>query len=145
MEQRDLLKDQLEQMLRALSRILSQLLNTANGSSAAQAMEAVTNQLQSELDIDVEALLQLSAAQLKHYLTERNFSEQQLETLSAILREMGHHVQKSDPQKASLFLAKAIDLLDIADQTSNAVSLVRISTKSQLQAELATFVDQKQL
>ncbi len=91
-------------------------------------MEVSNQHLQNELDIDIKKLISLDKCDLVEYLNTHNLSESHLEILSEYLAEIGKiQVSKSDSE---LYLTKAIELLDIADETSKTLCFVRMNKKS---------------
>ncbi len=130
MEQRDLLKDQIEQLGRALGKILSDFLGFKSKGNVEQGLEISNERLQSELDIDIEKLISLDESDLIEYIFTRDLTETHLEILSEYLFEIGKtQASKSDFE---LYLMKAIKLLDIADKTSRTLSFERINKKSKI-------------
>lgn len=74
MEQRDLIKDQLEIFGKALSKVLGNFLSLKNAPNSDLAFEQTNQQLKTELDIDVDLILEISPQQLTSYLLEKNTS-----------------------------------------------------------------------
>jgi hypothetical protein len=139
-EQRDLLKDQIEQLGKILAKILSDFLGLKSRGKVSQGIEISNHRLQSELDIDIEKLTTVSQETLKDYLEHQKLTAEHIEVLSDYLKELGIAAIKTDPEKAKLYLEQAISLLDAADKISNMMSFDRIDKKkaiaSMLQEEL---------
>ncbi len=106
MEQRDLLKDQIERLGKVLAKILSDFLGFKSSGNATQGIEISNESLQSELDIDTEKIMAINKTELEVY--------------------QGQKIDKSDAQ---LRLQKAIVLLNIADEISKTMSFDRINKK----------------
>nr|WP_321411263.1 hypothetical protein [uncultured Allomuricauda sp.] len=131
MEQRDLLKDQIEQLGRVLSQILSNFLGLKSKGNVTQGVEISNERFQSELDIDIEKLLKLENVDLKEYLNTRKLTETHLEILSEYLAEVGQTetiIAEQEP-----YLIKAIELLDIADEISKTMSFERMNKKRKIE------------
>lgn len=131
MEQRDILKDQIEQLGRVLGQILSDFLKIKSKGDVEQGMEISNQRLQSELDIDIEKLISLSNDGLKEYLNTRKLNESHLEILSEYLIE--HGKAKTSKIEQELYFTKAIKLLDIADEVSKTVSFERMNKKDEIE------------
>lgn len=132
MEQRDLLKDQIEQLGKVLGRILSDFLGLKSAGKADLGIEITNQRLQSELDIDIEKLTALSKSALKEYLANHKLTAEHLEILADYLKEIGIEKLKENPLTARVWLEKAIELIDIADELSETKSYDRINKKNEL-------------
>lgn len=132
MEQRDLIKDQIEQLGKVLAKILSDFLGLKSSSNVAQGIEISNERLQSELDIDIEKLITLNKTELVEYLKNRRLTAGHLETLSEYLKEVGIAKTEINKSEARLCLEKAIEFLDIADEISKTTSFDRINKKSKI-------------
>ena len=136
MEQRDLLKEQIEQVGRVLGKILADFLGLKTQGNSAQAISFSKQQLNSELDIDLEKILNLSGKALATYLKDRLYSEENIELLADYLHEIGRN-DREQGINSSIYLRKAIDLLEIADELSNTISFDRHTKKQQIQSLLS--------
>ncbi|WP_435263802.1 hypothetical protein [Tenacibaculum sp. nBUS_03] len=132
MEQRDLLKDQIEQLGKVLAKILSDFLGFKSSGNITQGIEISNESLQSELDIDIEKIMTLNKTELDEYIRNRQLTEIHLELLSEYLKEVGLAKSKIDNSDAHLCLQKAIELLDVADEISKTMSFDRINKKSEI-------------
>jgi hypothetical protein len=132
MEQRDLLKDQIEQLGKVLARIMSDFLRLKSSGNATQAIQAANEKLQNLLDINTESLLSLPSEALKEYLNRRKLSVSHIETLAEYLMTIGIEKKKTDKPSGEAYLNKAIVLLNVADEVSNMLSLERINQKEKI-------------
>ncbi len=82
MEQRDLLKDQIEQLRKVLAKVLSDFAGLKSKGNVALGIEVSNECLQSEIDIDIEKLINLTKQELKEYLKARKLTAEHLEILS---------------------------------------------------------------
>lgn len=134
MEQRDLLKDQIEQLGKVLANILSDLLGLKSKGQTSQGIEATNQRLQGELDIDIEKITTLTKKELKDYLKNRHLRAEHLEILSECLKEIGKGKIEENKKDAKMKLEKAIELLDIADEISKTMSFDRINKKKEIES-----------
>lgn len=134
MQRRDLLKDQIEQLGRVLSKILSDFIGAKSKGNVAQGIEISNERLQSELDINIKKLISLNNIDLKTYLNTRKLTEPHLEILSKYLVENGK--TKTDKDEMELYLKKAIILLNIADEISKTMSFERTQLKNEITSML---------
>ena len=132
MEQRDLLKDQIEKLGKVLANILSGLLGLKSKGQTSQGIEITNQRLQSELDIEIEKITTLSKKELKDYLKNRHLKAEHLEILSECLKEIGKGEIEKNKQATEVKLEKAIELLDIADEISKTMSFDRINKKNDI-------------
>lgn len=135
MEQRDLIKDQIEQLGKVLSRILSEFLGLKSKGQVTQGIINCNQSLQSELDLDVAEIGNLTKGELKIYLKHRKLTSEHLEVLSEYFKEIGKAGKKANHPQAQLWLIKAIELLEIADEFSRTLSLDRLNKKTEIEKE----------
>lgn len=133
MEQRDLLKDQIEQLGKVLARIMASFLGFKAEGHINEGIETANKQLISELDIDIEKMLSLDKEILKVYLKERKLVAAHLEILAEYLIETGEYNIKKDKHKAKINLTKALEFLEISDEFSKTMSFVRVSSKKKIE------------
>lgn len=136
MEQRDLLKAQIEQLGKVLAKILSDFLGLKSKGQFSQGIEITNKRLQNELDIDIEKIGALSKDKLKDYLKQQKLTTVHIEFLSEYLKEIGIGEIKTDKNKARMSLEQAIHLLDAADEISKTMSFDRINKKKEIEKVL---------
>ncbi|MEO6904385.1 MAG: hypothetical protein ABI315_14695 [Bacteroidia bacterium] len=132
MEQRDLIKDQIEQLGKVLGKILSDFLKLKSKGQVSPGMEIANQRLLSEVDINIEKVMTLSKKELEDYLKSRKLTADHLEILSAYLKEIGKEEIEINKTDSKLKLEKAIELLDIADNISKTISFDRINKKKEI-------------
>lgn len=133
MEQRDYLKDQIEQMGKVLAELMGKFMGFKSKGQTSQGIEYVQTELKSQLDIDLDDLLALEKNELKEYLLTKHFSAEHIEQLSDILRNTGEIKLSDNKDEARDKLEKALQILEIADEISNAASFSRISQKTEIE------------
>ena len=136
MEQRDLLKDQIEQLGKILANILSNLLGLKSEGQAFQGIEITNQRLQGELDIEIEKITTLTKKELKDYFINRLLNAEFLEILSECIKEIGKVEIEKNIKDAKMKLEKSIELLDIADEISKTMSFERINKKKEIETVL---------
>ncbi len=136
MEQRDFLKDQIEQVGKILAEILSGFLGMKSKGLVSEGIEITDQRLQSELNIEIEKLISLSKKELQDYLINRQLTAGQLEILSECLKETGQVEIERNRKEAKMKMEKAIELLDIADEISSTMSFDRINKKNEIKKGL---------
>ena len=80
--------------------------------------------LRNEFDFDLPLFLSFSNDEMKKYLSNFKFNEQHLEKLADLLAEMN---------TSKIYLKRAIELLDWADELSNSFSFERNGKKIKIQ------------
>ncbi|MAX78546.1 MAG: hypothetical protein CL843_00020 [Crocinitomicaceae bacterium] len=136
MEQRDRLKDEIEQLGKVLAKILSDFLHLKSTGQISQSIKISNQQLESELDIDIHQLLALPHKELTTYLQDRQLTTDHIETLAEYLKELGKSEMDTHKENATLKLKKAMELLDIADEISKTISFDRMHKKNTIAALL---------
>ncbi len=125
MEQRDLIKDQLELVGKALSKIIADFLKLKSSGNTPLAIEQTNTQLKSELDLDINLMLGFSQQQLANYLIEKKIPPPHLEILIEYFVEMGEYTIKQNTAKGQSILAKALELYKVLDLNTNTYSFKR--------------------
>lgn len=106
MEQRDLIKDQIEQFCQVLGNILAKLLTLQSASGSTLQIKMFHQQLKAELDIDVNELLSFDKSQMETYLSEKKLSAQQIDLLSKYVEATGFMLSNENPSAAGQYLRK---------------------------------------
>ncbi|MCB0637843.1 MAG: hypothetical protein KDC54_14545 [Lewinella sp.] len=130
MEQRDLLKDQIEQMGKVLRKILAGFLGLKSEGRTSEGIEVTNQRLQNELDLDIEKMATRTPEELRADVVKRQLTAGHLEDISAYLVELGMEVLKADQEKAKVWFGKAIELLDISDEITQTMSFDRFSRRN---------------
>lgn len=86
MEQRDFLQKQIDQLGRALGKVMADLLKLESKGDLSQGTEVADQKLKEELDLDIEAIVNLPDEEFLSALQQRkNISNEALEKLAGIL------------------------------------------------------------
>ena len=132
MEKRDYLKDQIEELGKVIARIVSDFLGLKSSGQTARGIE-ITNQLfQTEFDMDIKLLSTLSKSELSNYLKTRKLTAEHLEILSGYFKEIGVEAIGENETKAKIWLATAVEILDVADEVSETMSFDRVNKKKEI-------------
>lgn len=137
MEQRDYLKDQIDQLGRVLGEIVANFLKLKTNGNPMEGLEQSNEDLKEQLDIDIPYLLDADETDVKTSLTAKKMTDNQIETLSDYFKEAGESLLDEDQQRAHEYLQKSKALLDFADELSGAISFQRISKKNSIEQLLA--------
>lgn len=124
MEKRDLIQAEIEKLGFFLQRLLANFLNGNSAENSIEASDLITNEFKNELDFDLPLFLSLSNDEMKKYLSNFKFNEQNLEKLADLLAEMN---------LSKAYLVRSIELLDLVDELSNSFSFERNSKKIKIQ------------
>ena len=124
MEKRDLIQAEIEKLGFFLQRLLANFLNGNSAGNSIEASDLVSNEFKNELDFDLPLFLSLSNDEMKKYLSNFKFNEQNLEKLADLLAEMN---------SSKAYLIRSFELLDLADELSNSFSFERNNKKIKIQ------------
>jgi hypothetical protein len=124
MEKRDLIQAEIEKLGFFLQRLLANFLNGNSAENSIEASDLITNEFKNELDFDLPLFLSLSNDEMKKYLSNFKFNEQNLEKLADLLAEMN---------LSKAYLVRSFELLDLVDELSNSFSFERNSKKIKIQ------------
>ncbi len=125
MEKRDLVKDELERIGKAISQLLANFLALKANGNIALAIENTNKQFKEELDIDFNIMLDFSQQELEHYLNEKKLSPPQLETIIEYYIEIGNHSLELDRKKGESILIKVLEMYKVLDTNSTTYSFQR--------------------
>lgn len=136
MERRDLIKDQIEQLGRVLSKILSSVLGTKSKVQVLQEMENTNQSLQKELDLDISFILRTSKNDLQVYFAEKNYTNELLEMLARYFFVIGEGKIDLNKSEAKVWLLKAKELLslDVMEENTFTFSTTAIQNNSIIEA-----------
>lgn len=130
MQQRDLIKEQIEQAGRVLGKILSGLAGWQTTASVQQTMNIVQRQFRSELDFDLEAWLQSEDDDQTDRLARLPLPESALDELASFLYEIGQQFSMSgDPAAAQTHFRGARAVLDRVDAVSETLTFERMDLR----------------
>ena len=124
MEKRDLIQAEIEKLGFFLQRLLANFLNGKSAGNSIEASDLVSNEFKNELDFDLPLFLSLSNDEMKKYLSNFKFNEQNLEKLADLLAKMN---------SSKAYLIRSFELLDLADELSNSFSFERNNKKIKIQ------------
>ncbi|MCG8576837.1 MAG: hypothetical protein MI810_18295 [Flavobacteriales bacterium] len=134
MEQRDLIKDQIEQLGKVLAKMLSDFLGLKSEGKLSEGIESTNYRLQTELDIDIHQLLNFTKEELKNFFANRQHTPEHLETLSDYLKEAGiAELELNEGGKSKMYFQKAIELLEIANENSQTMSFERMTKQAEIE------------
>ncbi len=135
MEQRDLLKQQIEQLGRALAKVLADFIGLKTAGKVSQGIAISNRQLKEKTNVDFLHLLTLSKKEMKAYLEGRKLAAEHLEILAQYAKEIG----LTQTHNAKNTFKKALMLMELADEDSNAFSFDRDSQKKEIKSLLLNF------
>lgn len=124
MEKRDLIQAEIEKLGYFLQRLLANFLNGNSTENSIEAADLVTNEFKNELDFDLPHFVSLSNIEMKKYLSNFKFNEQNLEKLADLIAQMN---------TSKTYITKAIEVLNWADEISNTYSFERNNKKIKFQ------------
>lgn len=131
MQQRDIIKDEIEQVGKVLGKIIADFFNLKSEGDISVARSTTQEALKNSLDIDVVHLMELDTMGLESYFLARNISEDHVELLAQYFQELGG--AETEPLEANRYLEKAIAFLDTADALSHTKSFTRMMRKDELE------------
>jgi hypothetical protein len=137
MERRDLIKDQIEQVGRALGVILARFLGTRAAGNVTEGIEIANESLQSQLDLDVNLIATLDTPELQDYLAKRKLRSEHLDTLADYYTAWADAILTDNPDKAYTLYRTVLRLYEIIDAWSTTHSLARFDQENRIRALLS--------
>lgn len=134
---RDLLQAQIEQMGQAIGKMISKFLGLKNDGKIEDAMSLTQSTMQEELGLDFEKLWKADQEDFFLFFKDKPYSSESLELLSTYFYEVGLYKKTTNPADAQVILQKAIELLSLADQAENSLSMERMNKKQNIEKLLS--------
>lgn len=133
MQQRDLLKDQIEQLGRVLGKAIAIITGSAAGANPVEILNIANDQLREELGFEIEDLLPLEDEALTDYLTDKGFDPEKLELLADYFYAAGRILATTEETTAHVYLQKALQLLVIVEETTGTFSFERMEKAREIE------------
>lgn len=138
MQQRDIIKDEIEQLGRVLGKIIAHFLHLKAQGNIAIAIQATNAQLQSELDIDIEEIIAFTPEELERYADTKRLTDKHLDELAKYLYELGEIEKEKNPMNASKYFEAAKRLIITAGKISKTFTFERAELKQKIEDKLAS-------
>ena len=132
MVQRDYLEVQIEQLGRALGRIVAEFPGTRARGSVSEAIEVTNESLKAQLDLDVDCLVGQNTSNLANYLAQRNLSGERLAPLAEYLVALAEHKMATHRSQALAVYRSVLQLYEIMDTTTDLRSLERFAQEEKI-------------
>ena len=123
MIQRDLIQQQIEQLGRALGKIVTAFLGLKSQGKVAEGFQIANQQFKSELDIDIDKLLGFDKAALADFFAEQPMTSGHLEQIAEYVLELGEH--QSDTAAKTNAFGCAYNLVELANAKSDTFDMNR--------------------
>ncbi len=136
MQQRDLIKDQIDQLGKVFGKGIARILGLDNNEEVFKVLEEVEKELSTELNIDLKKWLNLDQETYEQALKDRlNNQEEPLELLGNLLFEMGKSCGREGMLKKQ-YLEKALWTYNYLHQQSSTFSMGRLTIINAIQKEI---------
>ena len=136
MQQRDLLKDEIERLGGAIGKAIARLLNTTSGNQPGADWEQVVNdELWEALGLPLETLLTAEREELLQLMVEQKMTPVHIEQLADFLQEAAGREDR--PEQQILLLERALLLYDLAAAESGDYSFSRVEKEQKVQQQLS--------
>lgn len=132
MERRDYLMAQIEEMGKALAKLVAGFLGWKRNGDPARGLEITNEQFKAEVDLDIDFIFAADKPELEKYFSEKRLVDSHVELLSDYFKEVAGGLAETDQPEAKKWYQKALVLLEIADEVSNTASFTRIAKKEEL-------------
>lgn len=126
MQQRDLIKDQIEQLGKVLSAILSEFLGLKSQGRIEEGIEMSNQNFVEKLDLDIDKLLTLSLEESSVYLSELRLTAEHIEVVTNYLIHVAEHKLQTDKSEARKVLQKILQMFEITDEISKTIPFDRM-------------------
>ncbi len=139
MTQRDIIKDQIEQLGRVLGKITAELLDLDTRGDLNDGIEMATQQLQNEADIDLNKLVSMSSTELKSFFEEKNFESVTMDRLADMLVHLGKRCVQLHPELSSgveKYFKTALVIYNLADEHSGTFCFAKAEKLKKLQSRI---------
>ena len=136
MEQRNFLKAQMDQVGRALARIITEFFGLVPDDELEPAIAKTNESLMRELNLDLDQLIRLNPSERKEYLAERSLAPEHLTPLTNYMITLGEYYRPVDPPRANQLFQCVLQLYEWTDESTNLYSLERFSQEEKIKQYL---------
>ena len=123
MIQRDIIQQQIEQLGRALGKIITAFLGLKSQGKVAEGFQIANQQFNSELDIDIDKLLGFDKTALADYFSEKPITSDHLVQIADYVTVLGEH--QSDTAAKTNAFGCAYNLVELANAKSDTFDMNR--------------------
>ena len=134
MIQRDIIQQQIEQLGRALGKIITGFLGLKTAGNVMEGFRVANQQFKKALDIDIDQLLEMDKALLTDYLKDKHFTSTHLEEIAGYVEVLGDH-QSDNAAKTNAF-GTALNLMELANEQSEVFDMNRQFKLHQLEKKI---------
>ena len=136
MEHRDLIKDQIEQMGKAIANVLSNYFGLKNQGRVSEGIEVSNEALKTKLDIDVDMILSLTGQNLIDYLSLKKLTSDHTEKLADYFIEVGMYLKDLEKGSAVRIFQRALELISIVNMNTTTYSIERKNKEKEVREQL---------
>ncbi len=136
MERRDVFKDEIERLGRALGKIISEFFNQKNSGKVDFGIAITNQQLKTQLDIDISKLMLLDTDELAPFLTEKKLTPEHIESLVDYIIEVADHASHQNADQAIRLYERALGMYAIATRLSKIYPFDRINKEHHVKGKL---------
>ena len=135
MIRRDYLQRQIDQLGKAMGKLLSDMMNLKEQGKTSLAIETVSQTLHTAVDYDLEALLEIPEENfLDKMRNDKKMKRYHIDTLADILYESAAAYEDLDfPEKAEALFRRAKILFEYLNETDTTYSFVRYTKVEKIQ------------
>jgi len=138
MVQRDIIKDQLEQLGRVLAKVMGKFFGFKDAGNVQEGIKVSKEELIAELDFDVEAVVELGDEELREYLMAKLYSAKNIELFGDYFFEIAQSELERNPGRALKFFEKSLDFYQISGRCTDVYSMERATKVTRINTMLAT-------
>lgn len=131
MQKRDVLLYEIEQIGRLISRLLDGF--RADNSFEIKNIEETNNKFKAEINLDIEHLVSQNKKETETYFETTIFTSEHLDYIANYLTEASEAFLE---EKGQIYLAKALDIIEIVNETSQSISFGRMALESKIKSRL---------
>ncbi len=136
MERRDLLKDQIEQLGRALGNIIANFFQLKAKGKTSQGIEIANEQFKTQLDLDIDFILMAELKELQEYFKQRKVAAENIEEIVNYIVAIAESKMKNEPDHACAIFERALALYALATRISKIYPFARIEKEQHIHDQL---------
>jgi len=133
MERRDYLLLQIEQMSKAIVKILAYFFGLPLNDKTEDTIVQTNRKLKEELELDIDILLELPKNEILPFFQKLLFTFEHMEKIALYLKGIGDIKARTNPQKALEIYRKTFDLIDVIRDTTDSISFEHINLHKEVE------------
>lgn len=136
MERRDYILLQIEQMSKALAKILAKFFGIPKQDKTSETIQETSTSLKNEFGFDLEHMLKLDKDDILPYFQKLYFTFEHMEKIARYTKEIADIYKIKDPEKALDIYKKTMDLINVIRESTDSISFDHVNLHAEVDSAI---------